>query len=108
MLTLANATTRLHRNLQEAEEALDRALERQAALLHTATLALGVDVKIDPAKSHATLMHMQKVMGELTSARSNTARVHGQLLKFAQEHGAFAEDECPSVKTAELIQNLAA
>lgn len=108
MLTLANATTRLHRNLLEAEDALDRALERHAALLHAATLALSVDVKIDPAKSHSTLMHLQKVVGELTNARSNTARVHGQLLKFAQEYGAFAEDECPSVKTAELVQNQAA
>lgn len=108
MLTIENATVRLHRTLQEAEEALDQALERHAALLHSATLALGVDAKIDPVKSHATLMHMQKVIGDLTSARSNTARVHGQLLKFGQELAGFAEDECPDLNTAVLIEDQAA
>lgn len=108
MLTIANASVRLNRTLQEAEEAVDHALERQAALLHSATLALRSGIKVDPARSQTTLLRMQKALSDLTSVRSSTLKVHGELLKFAVETGAFEEEKCPDLKTAELQKTVAA
>lgn len=108
MLTITNAAVRLNRTLIETEKAIDEALEQQAALLHAATLALRTGISLDPTRSHAALTQMQKALGDLTSARSSNLRVHGQLLKFAQELGMTEEEKCPDYKTAELSERLSA
>lgn len=105
MLTLANAAVRLNRTIHEAEEAMDQALERHAALLHSATLALGTKANIDPVRSQTTLMQIQKALGELTNARSNTLRVHGELLKFAKELGMTEEEDCPEWQKTSGMSN---
>lgn len=95
MLTISNAAVRLGRDVREAEAAIDAALQQTSALLHSATLAIPHASGADAKRVQATLMRLQKSLGELVAARGDTLRTHAELLEFGREMGMTEEEDCP-------------
>jgi len=99
-INLDAATARLAREMGDSEAAIADALVAVTALLQSTAVAQR-DIADAPAvQTQAVLLHMNKLLADLISARGEALRVHGQLLDISREMGATEIPYCPPLRGA--------
>ncbi len=107
VMTLEAATTRLSREIPQAETSLDDALISISRLM-TSMLIARKETGAAPATGHSALIRLMKAQEAVITASGEMARVHGQMLAVGQEVGALDIEECPPPFGAKVEQTRAA
>lgn len=92
-MSIPVARIRITREMNEAEQALNEALLKQA-LLFTTLVGARRDSGVDQFIGQDALMRLTKSHQSLLSAGGDLARVHGRLLEIDRVTGGTADD-CP-------------
>jgi hypothetical protein len=104
-MTLPVAQLRLARDIRQAEDLLNEALLRQAAIFTTVVTAR-LDTDVGAFAAHEALLRLAKSQQALLDAGGNLARVHGSLLDVQRE--LALGDDCPPEEPREPVEDLAA
>ena len=96
-MTQDAATTRIIRQLAEAEQALDCFLAQNATLVATVVQA-SLDAGAPVGEAQAILMRLARTQQSIVSARSDLVHAHSDLLKVGQTRGSMPDGPCPPAK----------
>jgi hypothetical protein len=96
MMTKPVATTRIAREIQDAEAALNDALLRQSQLF-TSLVTARRDVGLAAFTGQDALMRLTKSQQSLLSAGGDLARVHGRVLEINGEITGDIYQDCPEL-----------
>jgi hypothetical protein len=94
-MTSQVAASRITREIQELEDALDLALARKSAVVASFTQAR-VDLKAPGNTGQVAMMRLAAVEKYLVAARGDAIRAHEELYQVGCERGDIATDKPPA------------
>lgn len=109
MLTLPVAGQRIHREVAEAEFAINQALAKVAALMNTCAITRNLP-GVGAATGHKTMLSLASLTNHLTQGAGDLARAHGDLRAINEALTVMMPDfdgNCPPA-TGEISTSVAA